>query len=129
MPLITAAGSPVPKLLTWRTHILWLLVAAVSFHLAYLFPPGAFLIGAYCFALWRLSWQRTRFQAMNTGWALAFLVYAPHLAFFWRIFGAAAIGLWLLLGFWLGLFLALLRFTREKWGNVSSILLAPLLWT
>jgi len=119
----------VPHLLTWRGRIFWLLVGAIGFHVAYLFPACAFLIAVYCFALWKLSWQRSRFQAMNTGWALAFLVYAPHLAFFWRIFGAAAIGLWLLLGFWLGLFLALVRFAREKWGNVVAVLLAPLLWT
>src|SRR2546423_13680675 len=122
MPLITAGRLFVPELLTWRGRILWLLVAAISFHLAYLFPPCAFLIAVYCFALWKLSWQRTRFQAMNTGWALAFLVYAPHLAFFWRIFGPAAIGLWLLLGFWVGLFVALVRLAREKWGHVAAIL-------
>src|SRR5437899_1337104 len=129
MLLNAAAESPLSELPSWPGRILWLLVAPISFHLAYLFPPCAFLIGIYCFALWKLSWQRTRFQAMNTGWVLAFLIYAPHLAFFWRIFGPAAIGLWLLLGFWLGLFLALVRFAREKWGIVAAVCLAPLLWT
>jgi apolipoprotein N-acyltransferase len=116
------------ELLDKRGRVLWLLVAAASFHLAYLFPPCAFLIAVYLFALWQLTWQRTRLQTMNTGWVLTFLVYAPHLAFFWTIFGAAAIALWLVLGFWLGLFLSLVRFARERWGKRAAVILAPLLW-
>src|SRR5438874_12983597 len=99
-----SASLPMTESLTWRGRVIWGLVAAISFHLAYLFPPCAFLIGAYLFALLQLSRQATRLQTMNTGWVLAFLIYAPHLAFFAKIFGAAAIALWLVLGFWLGLF-------------------------
>ena len=65
---------------------------------------------------------------MNTGWILSLLVYAPHLAFFWRIFGPAAVALWLVLGLWLGFFLSLVRFCRERLGKVVSVLLAPWLW-
>jgi apolipoprotein N-acyltransferase len=122
------AAKP-PQLLSWRGRLIWVSVAAASFHLAYLFPPFVSLIGVYLFALWQLSRQGTRLQAMNTGWLLAFLVYAPHLAFFWTIFGPAAIALWLVLGFWLGLFLALVRFARERLGNTAAVLLAPFLWT
>src|SRR3954469_9422719 len=102
------------KLLSTRSRVIWALVAAGSFHLAYLFRPCAFLIAVYLFALWQLSWQRSRLQTMNTGWLLTFLIYAPHLAFFWKIFGPAAVALWLVLGFWLGLFLSLVRFCRER---------------
>src|SRR5258705_9497764 len=122
------AAKP-PELLSWRGRLIWGSVAAASFHLAYLFPPFASLIGVYLFALWQLSRQGTRLQAMNTGWVLAFLVYAPHISFFWTIFGPAAIALWLVLGFWLGLFLALVRFARERLGNTAAIILAPVLWT
>jgi apolipoprotein N-acyltransferase len=117
-----------PKLLNARARLAWVLVAAISFHLSYLFPPLAFLIGPYLFALWQLTFQRSRLQAMNTGWVLAFVIYAPHLFFFWRIFGPAAVALWLVLGFWLGLFLALMRFTREKFGNIAAAIFAPVLW-
>src|SRR6476619_6241091 len=119
-----AAAIP-PELLNWRGRLIWCGVATASFHLAYFFPPFASLIAVYLFALWQLSRQRTRLQAMNTGWLLAFLVYAPHLSFFWTIFGPAAIALWLVLGFWLGLFLALVRFARERLGNTVAVLLAP----
>src|SRR2546425_5532491 len=115
-------------ILSWPQRILWVLVAAASFHLAYFFPPCAFLIGVYVFALLQLSRQPNRFQAMNTGWLLALLVYAPHLSFFWTIFGPRAIALWLVLGFWAGLFLALVRFVREKWGDAAAAWLAPVLW-
>jgi apolipoprotein N-acyltransferase len=118
-----------PDILNWRSRVLWITAAAVSFHLAYLFPPCAFLIALYLFSLWRLSDQQTRLHAMNTGWILAFLIYAPHLAFFWTIFGPAATALWLVLGFWLGLFLALVRFARERWGKLAAIILSPFLWT
>lgn len=125
----TLAGSSPGDILSWRGRVGWMLVAAACFHVAYGFPPCAFLIAGYLFALFQLTRARNRLQAMNTGWLLAFLIYAPHLAFFWTIFGAAAIGLWLVLGFWLGLFLALVRFARHKLGEIPAALLAPLLWT
>src|SRR5689334_4092587 len=114
--------------LSWPQRILWSLIAAAGFHLAYYFPPLAFCIGIYLFALWQLTRQPNRIQAMNTGWLLAFLVYAPHLSFFWTIFGPAAIALWLVLGFWLGLFLAMARLARAMWGPMAAVLLAPWLW-
>ena len=116
------------RALDWRGLLLWLLTASACFHLAYLYPPCAFLIGVYLFALLQLSRHRGRLGAMNSGWALGFLVCAPHLAFFWTLFGPAAIALWMVLGFWLGLFLALLRFTREKLGVTAAAVLAPVLW-
>jgi len=103
-------------------------IAAAAFHLAYYVPPLTCFIGLYAFALLQLSRQPNRVQAMNTGWLLAFLVYAPHLSFFWKLFGAPAIALWLVLGFWLGLFLALLRFTRATWSATAAIWLGPFLW-
>src|SRR5262245_40163392 len=103
-------------------------VAAGCFHLAYLVPACAFLIGAYAFALLQLPRQRTPLTAMNTGWVLTFLVYAPHLSFFWTIFGPAALALWLVLGFWLALFLVLTRFVREHWGEAMGLMAAPVFW-
>ena len=121
-------GVPQSDVLNWRHRILWMTIAAGSFHLAYLVPACAWSIVGYVFALFQLSRQPNRLHAMNTGWLLAILVYAPHLFFFWTIFGPTAIALWLVLGFWLGLFLALLRFVREKWGRVAAAWLAPGLW-
>ena len=127
--MLQGAGTESAKLLSPRNRVIWVLIAATSFHLAYLFPRGASLISVYLFALWQLSRQRTRLQTMNTGWILTFLIYAPHLAFFWKIFGPAAVALWLVLGFWTGLFLSLARFARERYGTIAAVLLAPFLWT
>ena len=66
---------------------------------------------------------------MNNGWALGLLIYGPQLMFFWTLFGGAAIALWLVLAFWLGLFMALLRFVRERRGTTAAALLAPVFWT
>jgi hypothetical protein len=61
--------------------------------------------------------------------ALGFLFYAPHLGFFWTIFGAAAIALWLVLAFWLALFVLTLRLVRVRFGNGWMLALAPFIWT
>jgi apolipoprotein N-acyltransferase len=56
------------------------------------------------------------------------LVYAPHLAFFWGIFGWMAVVLWLVPSAWLALFIALGRAVRIRFGAIGLLLL-PFLWT
>jgi len=120
----TAAIAPVTGFARW----IWLAVAAVAFHVAQLSPAlGGFMV-VFLFALLQLSRVSHRMTAMNNGWLLGLAVYAPHLGFFWTIFGPAAIALWLVLAFWLGLFLALLRLAREKAGPVAALFVAPWLW-
>src|SRR4029078_11685837 len=55
--------------------------------------------------------------------------YGPQLTFFWKIFGAGAIALWMVLATWLSVFLVLQRFALLKLGPQAAALAAPFLWT
>ena len=115
--------------LNFRQGLGWAALAVASFHLAYAFGAGSFLIAVCLFGLVQLSRVRTSRQAMNLGWIIGPLLYGPHLCFFWTIFGPGAITLWLVLAFWVGLFLVLLRACRLRFGNIAAAGLAPFLWT
>ncbi|MBL9140603.1 MAG: hypothetical protein JNK53_01945 [Phycisphaerae bacterium] len=103
-------------------------VAAGTFHAAYEIPWGAPIILAFFVCVNRLAALRTSAHALRVGWVLGLLMYAPQLAFFWSIFGAAAIGLWLVLACWLGLYLVVQRFALVKLGPIGALLLVPALW-
>ena len=102
--------------------------AAAAFHPAYAFPALGLLVSVFLFFLFQLSALPTPRQAFYFGLAIGLGVYAPHLAFFWRIFGWPAIALWTLLAFWLGLFLALARLCRLTFGRLA-VVLVPFVWT
>ena len=101
----------------------------VSFHLAYLLPRGGFLMLGYLLGLFSLSQLRTSRQAFYLGFGIGLAVYAPHLAFFWTIFGVPAIVLWSVLAFWIGIFLMLSRAVRCHLGAIGAAVLIPFLWT
>ncbi len=106
----------------------WSLVALLSFHAAHLLGIGWLLIpcGYALIELSRASSSRKVFYPML---ALGFLFYAPQLGFFWSIFNAAAIALWLVLAFWIALFGLTLRLVRVRFGNGWMLALAPFIWT
>jgi apolipoprotein N-acyltransferase len=60
---------------------------------------------------------------------VGFACFAPQLECFWRIFGAGAIALWLILAFWIGLFVALAHLALARLGLKRAALLIPFLWT
>jgi apolipoprotein N-acyltransferase len=103
--------------------------AVVSFHLAYEFARCAFLIAVFLACLFPLARLRTGRLAYYFGLGIGLAVYAPHLLFFWTIFGGGAIALWYVLSFWLGIFLMLGRACRFRFGPVAWACLAPFLWT
>jgi apolipoprotein N-acyltransferase len=49
--------------------------------------------------------------------------------FFWNIFSVAAVVLWLVLAFWVGLFTALVCACIKRWGRARAAWLVPILWT
>src|SRR5437867_4027604 len=102
--------------------------AAAAFHLAYAFPALGLLVSVFLFFLFQLAALPTPRQAFYFGFAVGLGVYAPHLAFFRRIFGWPAIALWAVLAFWLGLFVALARLCRLTFGRLA-VLLVPFVWT
>src|SRR5436190_10608383 len=122
--------KPVVPLQTvsWRRALLLAIGAVAAFHLAYTFPPLAFLIVVFLFFLFELAALPRHRQAFYFGLTVGWVVYAPHLAFFRSIFGWPAIALWTVLAFWLGLFVALARLCRLNFGRLA-VVLVPLVWS
>jgi len=116
----------------WGKSLLWLALAVACFHAAYTsirFPAAGLLIFGYACGLVRLADQLTVRRAFYFGLTAGFLCYAPQLFFFWRIFSVAAIVLWLVLAFWIGLFAAIVCGSIRRWGKVKVAWLIPIVWT
>ena len=99
-----------------------MLVAVVCFHIAYT-PANSsllalFIVG-YVGCLVQLARLRTTRQSFYTGLLTGLLCYGPQLAFFWNIFGPAAIALWAVLAVWLALFVALSHVALVRLGGGS----------
>ncbi len=124
--------KPSAKPLGWKKSFLWLVFAVACFHGAYTsiyFPAAGLLIFGYAYGLVRLTDQSTVRRAFYFGLVTGFLCYAPQLFFFWRIFNAAAIVLWLVLAFWVGLFAAIACGCIRRWGKIKAAWLIPVVWT
>ena len=120
------------KPLSWTKSLLWLALAVACFHAAYTslkFPATGLLIFGYALALVKLTDQPTVRRAFYFGLATGFLGYAPQLFFFWHIFNAAAVVLWLVLAFWVGLFAAIVCGAIRRWGKIKTAWLIPVVWT
>jgi apolipoprotein N-acyltransferase len=114
------------------TKSFWSLVLAVAcFHAAYTsikFPLLGLLIFGYAYFLVQLADQPTVRRAFYFGLATGFLCAAPQLLFFWKIFGPAAIVLWLVFAFWIGLFTAISCGCIRRWGKPKASWLIPFIW-
>jgi apolipoprotein N-acyltransferase len=124
--------NPSAKPLGWGKSILWLALAVACFHAAYAstrHPAAGLLLFGYAYFLVRLTNQPSVRRAFYFGLATGFLCYAPQLFFFWRIFNAAAIALWLVLAFWIGLFVAIVCGCIRRWGKAKALWLIPMVWT
>jgi len=118
-----------PRPLTIAAGLCWALVAVVSFHLAYLIAEAPWCIVLFLYGLLRLAGLATGRQAFWFGMAVGLAAYSLHLAFFWMLFGPAAIVLWCILSFWLGLFVVMERACLVRFGPVVWAVTAPFLWT
>jgi apolipoprotein N-acyltransferase len=110
------------------TAALYALGAGVAFQAAYTLPGCAFLIAVYLGCVFQLARLKTPRQAACFGLATGVLAFAPQLNFFWTIFGPAAIALWYVCGFWIGLFALLARACRVRFGWPIATLIVPFLW-
>jgi apolipoprotein N-acyltransferase len=117
------------KPLSLSRGLLFALAAAGSFHLAYFFNACPWCIVLFLYCLFRLAGLASGRQAFWFGMAVGLAAYSPHLAFFWTLFGPAAITLWCILSFWLGLFLLVGRMCLGRFGPVAWAVAAPFLWT
>ena len=116
----------------WAKSSLWLALSVACFHAAYTslkYPAAGLLIFGYAYGLVRLTDQPTVRRAFYFGLTAGFLCFAPQLFFFWHIFNAAAIVLWLVLAFWIGLFAAIVCGSIRRWGKVKAAWLIPIIWT
>ncbi len=118
--------------LNWQKSWLWLALAVGCFHAAYTsikHPAAGFLVFGYALGLVKLTNQPNVRRAFYFGLATGFLCYAPQLFFFWRIFSVAAVVLWLVLAFWVGLFTAIICGCIRRWGQAKALWLIPMVWT
>ena len=106
----------------------YLLAAVSSFTLAYSFNALSFLIVVYLYCLISLARVKTSRQAFYFGLGVGMLAYPIQLTCFWTIFGPAAIALWFVLAFWLGLFVMLSRLCLVNFKMPWGALLIPFLW-
>jgi len=128
MTMTPSTPIKTPGDLSLTSGIVWSLVALASFHAAQNLGIGWLLIPC-AYALIELSRAATHRKVSYPMLVVGFLFYAPQLGFFWNIFGAAAIALWLVLAFWIALFGLTLRLVRLRFGNGWMLVLAPFLWT
>ena len=119
--------------LGWNKSFLWLALAVACFHATYTsvhVPAAGLLIFGYAFGLVKLTDQPNRpprvlFRAARPD----FSATHRNCFFFWRIFNAAALVLWLVLAFWVGLFTAIVCGCIRRWGKVKAAWLIPFVWT
>jgi hypothetical protein len=102
--------------LNYKTTFGLAAIGMAGFHLAYQFTACSFLILAYLFCLASLARQRTNRRAFYVGLLIGMLAYGPQLSCFYAIFGPAALVLWLVLAFWIGLFGLLSRVCLVRCG-------------
>ncbi|HEY4417628.1 MAG TPA: nitrilase-related carbon-nitrogen hydrolase [Verrucomicrobiae bacterium] len=119
------------KTLDWKRSAFWLVLGTICFQIAYgcrFTNAGLFILG-YVISLVQLTNQPTVRRAFYWGLATGFLCAAPQLFFFWKIFGIAAVVLWLVFAFWIGLFVAVSCGCLRRWGKVKAMWLLPIIWT
>jgi apolipoprotein N-acyltransferase len=117
---------------SWTSSFLCLILAVACFHAAYVsikLPLLGLFIFGYAYFLVRLTDQPTVRRAFYFGLVTGFLCAAPHLFFFWKVFGPAAIVLWLVFAFWIGLFTAISCGCIRRWGKLKAAWLIPFIWT
>ena len=126
-------SDPCPVTPGWAKSFLWLVLAVACFHAAYYasgkFPAAGLLIIGYAFGLVQLASQPSVRRAFYFGFAAGFLCAAPQLYFFWKIFSVAAIVLWIVFAFWIGLFTAIVCGFLRRWGKARAMWLVPFIWT
>lgn len=128
MSILRSVSGP----LSWPLAVLLIVGAAVCFHLAYLktnFGPLPLFIIGYVICLTQLSRLKTTRRSFYAGLVAGFLCISPQLTCFWRIFGPAAIPLWIVLAFWIAAFTGMAHASLDRFGAAWTAVLVPFLWT
>ena len=109
--------------------LVFLVSSMLCFHLAYALPGWGWLICGYPILLVQALPHLSPRQAFYCGIGTGFLCFGPQLHFFWGLFNAAAVVLWLILALWIALFLLLGRIALERWGVLIGGCSLPCCWT
>lgn len=128
MKILETSAGP----LGWKKSFLCLTLAIVCFNLAYAslkIPVLDWLIFGYAYFLIQLADQPAVRRAFYFGLGAGFACAAGQAFFFWHIFHAAAVILWLVFGFWIGLFTAISCGCLQRWGKAKAVWLIPFIWT
>jgi hypothetical protein len=115
---MTPAKAP-SESLSWKRSFLNAALSVVCFNAAYFstrLPATGFLIFGYAYFLTKLTDQPTVRRAFYFGLAVGFACAAGQAFFFWNIFGARAAILWLIFGFWIGVYAAITFGCIRRWG-------------
>jgi apolipoprotein N-acyltransferase len=131
-PVSMSDPSETPSHCTPRQAGLLALMAVAAFHLAYTPAKSgllAFAIVGYVICLIQLARLPTTRQCFYFALATGFACFAPQLECFWRIFGAFAIALWLILALWIAFFVVLTRLAITQLGWKRAAFLTPFFWT
>jgi apolipoprotein N-acyltransferase len=115
--------SPFPAIL------LWTLVAAASFHVAYATPYTSCTIVLYLFALLQLAQTPNWRHAFYSGLAVGLFIGVFKLHFFWTLFSAGALALWFVYAVWLGIFVTVARLAFSRLRPVLAWVAIPFIWT
>jgi apolipoprotein N-acyltransferase len=83
----------------------------------------------YLLCLVQLTRAATSRHAFYLGLGVGWICAAIQMHCFWKIFGLVAISLWTILACWIGLFVALARLCRGRFGDARGLWLLPILWT
>jgi apolipoprotein N-acyltransferase len=124
-------GQPA-EALGWKKSFLYLALAVICFNVAYAtlkIPALDLLIFGYAYSLIQLANQPTVRRAFYFGLGVGFACAAGQAFFFWNIFHAAAVILWLVFAFWIGLFVAISCGCIRRWGKTKAVWLIPFIWT
>jgi apolipoprotein N-acyltransferase len=111
-----------------KEAILWAILAVICFIAAHDWPLGAPLILVYAVALCRLTDLESGRSAFYLGLIVGSVSFASQLGFFWHIFGAAAIVLWIIVGFWTALFVLTINRARRSVGDGYTLWAVPIIW-
>ncbi|MBI3875776.1 MAG: hypothetical protein HY300_07420 [Verrucomicrobia bacterium] len=124
----TATTPQVFAPLSATQRLLFMAIAVASFHVAYAIPVLAWVIAGYLAGLAALTRSPSSRSAFYSGFVTGLAVFVPHMMFLWKLFGIAAVPLWCVMGFWIGMFVLLGHQCWLRWPR-WTLLLLPFLWT
>jgi apolipoprotein N-acyltransferase len=105
-----------------------LIPAAVAFHAAYRFPLAAPVVLFFLYFCLELAATKSARWAFYSGLTLGMLIFPFQLVFFWKLFGAAAVLLWVILAFWTAIFLLGAHHLSRKLPKNLLLLTIPSWW-